>query len=964
MKNIDPKTAALEPLEDRVDILFREIELAVKWARPSILLAVYGSEYVYEEAAAALENHLVDIGQVAVHLQFRQNDPAPILARLTSAPGQPNQVYFVSGLRWSVRRGDLTAYKALELARESVIAHCVRVVFWLTENEASDLARHAPDFWAFRHRVVEFVESPAPEQILQRALETTWQVAGEDTDSLEDTDQKISLRSSLLNDLPDTAESTANRANLLLTLGILHWRKGSYEKAAELLHNAQALAKLLGDTWLQAACHNAVALVQTELGQTDDAIHSYSEAIRLAPEQIFAWANLGSLYLQLDRDDQALGAFKKAVEFNPSDPISWNGLGNAHFKLRQHHEAVAAYKRSVELSPRFANPWNGLGHIYTHTGDLRSAITAFEKTVQLSPRFTSAWLSLGQLYEGQADTHNALRAYWNAVRLDTRNAEIWNAIGNVYFAAESYEEALRAYHKAIQLDRTAKISYSNMAIASSRTGHHQDAELYFKKSIEMLSAGKQESFALAGSPEPLEPINELVPHLEVTPEPAEQALPALQAELQQAQQSPATARLPEPSPEPEAALAPARQVSGEEEIIQPQLPKEENQMPVITTQSAPVVEHASRVMDARAWHEVGNLHFNAGNYAEAVTAYEHAIASDPNFELAYNNLAYCYSLLGQREKAIPLYQKMIEFMQSKTEAPAAPAPAARGTGPLTGLSGEELKNATMMVFPDEAPSVVQKVFVEDIQPNPYMPRKVSDVASLVDSVRRLGIIRPLVIMPAESNGQYYLIAGARRLEAARQAGLETVPVIIRTSAELQRMEQDLVEAARRDLNPLVLANLYERLNAELSLSYEDIASLVGRSVAAITETLRLLKLSDKVKAAMFDGRITYEHARNLLWLSTPQAQNIALQHILERDMTAAQAELFVRNSLGGQAITADEAEPVPGATRTGSEFVEEFIAPRHAEETHDVDAHRGAALKARTRALLAGNRVVQTSSAA
>lgn len=962
MNSLDGKNAMLEPLEDRIDTLFKELELAVKWDRPSILLSVYGSEYVYEEAAAALENQLIDLGQKVIWLQFRQADTHQVIARLTAPPAAPNQVYFVAGLRWSVRRGDLSAYQALNQARETFVSNRVRVVFWLTENEASDMAHHAPDYWAFRHRVVEFVESPKPEQILQRALETTWQVAGEYTDSLEDTDQKISLRSSLLNDLPDTAESTANRASLLLTLGILHWRKGSYEKAAELLHSSLALAEVVGDAWLQAACHNAIALVQTELDQTDEAIVSYQEAIRLAPEQIFAWANLGSLYLKLNQDTEALAAFKKAVEYNPSDPTSWNGLGNAHYKLSQFREAIAAYKRSVELSPGFANPWNGLGHIYTQAGDLRSAITAYEKAVQISPRFTSAWVCLGQIYEGQADTHNALRAYWNAVRLDTRNAEIWNAIGNVYFNAESHEEALRAYHKAIQLDRTAKISYANLAIASSRTGRHQDAEMYFKKSIELLGRVPEGMSEPAGSPEPVQPISELVPHLEITPAPAAEVLHALEAELQQIPVRGEVDRLQGNTSEPEDTHGPANRKEAQE-IIHPDLPEEENQMPILNTSTA-LSDAASREMDARAWHEVGNLHFNAGNYPEAVAAYERTIESDPNFEQAYNNLAFCYSQLGQREKAIPLYQKMIEFMQGKADEPSPSAPTQKGTGPLNALPLEEKSNGG--VFREETISAVQQVSVAAIQPNPYQPRKVGDVSSLVESVRKLGIVMPLVVMPADAPAQYCLIAGARRLEAARQVGLQTVPAIVRSAAELERMEQDLVEAARRtDLNPLVLANLYERLNAELSLAIEDIASLVGRSTSSVSETLRLLKLNDKVKAALSQGRITYEHARNLLWLSTPQAQNIALQHILDRGMSAAQTELFVRNSLGGQAIAASgNAEIAPETIHMEERLVDEFISPRDEEFESQREDRPGAALVARTRALLMSNRAVQPSNAA
>jgi tetratricopeptide (TPR) repeat protein len=307
----------LEPFEDRIDILFRELELATKWQRPSVLLAVYSSEYVRADADIALENRLHHLGQSAYHIKIKNREGADVSLQISELANLDNVVFFVEGLRWGAGQDACYAYQTLNNHREFFIENQIRVVFWLTEKEAIDLAHFAPDYWAFRHRVIEFVDSPKPDQISPRILESAWQWTGEFTDTTEDLDAKIALRAALLTDLPSGNESTAARANLLLTLGILHWRRGDYERATQFLNTALDLAARLEDNCFEALCFNAIALVQTDLGRIEEAIDAYQNAIGLAPEQISPWNNLGHLYRKLGRHAEALTAFQKAIEQNP-----------------------------------------------------------------------------------------------------------------------------------------------------------------------------------------------------------------------------------------------------------------------------------------------------------------------------------------------------------------------------------------------------------------------------------------------------------------------------------------------------------------------------------------------------------------------------------------------------------------------------------------------------------------------
>ena len=388
----------LEPFDDRIDILFRELELATKWQRPSVLLAVYSSEYVRADADIALENRLHNLGQSAYHIKIKNQEGADVSQQISSWGISDNVVFFVEGLRWGAGQENCLAYQTLNNRREFFVENQIRVVFWLTEKEAIDLAHFAPDYWTFRHRVIEFVDTPKPDQISPNILESAWQWTGEFADTTEDLDAKIALRTALLSDLPAGNESTAARANLLLTLGILHWRRGDYERATQFLNTALDLAARLEDNCFEALCFNAIALVQTDLGRLEEAVQAYKNAISLAPEQVSAWNNLGHLYMKLGNQAEALTAFQKAIEQNGSDAVSWNGLGDLYHQTGHNDDAIYAYLKAVEFSPDYAQSWSGLGNSHLDEGQLDDALAAHQKAIEIDRRTVNSWLGLGEIF--------------------------------------------------------------------------------------------------------------------------------------------------------------------------------------------------------------------------------------------------------------------------------------------------------------------------------------------------------------------------------------------------------------------------------------------------------------------------------------------------------------------------------------------------------------------------------------
>ncbi|MCW5888482.1 MAG: ParB/RepB/Spo0J family partition protein, partial [Anaerolineales bacterium] len=208
------------------------------------------------------------------------------------------------------------------------------------------------------------------------------------------------------------------------------------------------------------------------------------------------------------------------------------------------------------------------------------------------------------------------------------------------------------------------------------------------------------------------------------------------------------------------------------------------------------------------------------------------------------------------------------------------------------------------------PSDVQQVPVEAIRPNPHQPRThfaKEQLAELAESIRTYGVIQPLIVKE-DAGGRYTLIAGERRLQASKLAGLATVPVVSREASDRDLVELALVENVQRaDLSPLETAEAYQHMHHQFNLSHDEIARRVGKSRVAITNTLGLLELSAAVKQALLDESISEGHARALKALDTPQAQRAALSTIVSQGLNVRQAEELVRKLRGTRPKAAAKA---------------------------------------------------------
>jgi ParB family chromosome partitioning protein len=210
------------------------------------------------------------------------------------------------------------------------------------------------------------------------------------------------------------------------------------------------------------------------------------------------------------------------------------------------------------------------------------------------------------------------------------------------------------------------------------------------------------------------------------------------------------------------------------------------------------------------------------------------------------------------------------------------------------------------------------ISVDQIRANPRQPRERFDpdgLTELADSIKEHGVLQPLLVTYDDQSGSYTLIAGQRRLLAARLAGLETIPVIIREASDQQRLELALIENLQRtDLTPLEAAEAYRQLVEEFSLSHEEVATRVGKSRTTITNTLRLLKLAPGAQQALVNGQISEGHARALLSLPTPESQEFALRSIINHELNVRQTEELVRKLSGQRPARVEKPLPPPEIT--------------------------------------------------
>lgn len=187
--------------------------------------------------------------------------------------------------------------------------------------------------------------------------------------------------------------------------------------------------------------------------------------------------------------------------------------------------------------------------------------------------------------------------------------------------------------------------------------------------------------------------------------------------------------------------------------------------------------------------------------------------------------------------------------------------------------------------------------ITEVEPNREQPRKKFDedaLLELADSIKKFGVLQPLLVQKRKD--YYEIIAGERRWRAAKMAGLKEIPVIIKEFSDQEIVEISLIENIQReDLNPIEEAQAYKRLLTEFHLKQDEVAERVSKSRTAVTNSMRLLKLDERVQQMLIDDMLTTGHARALLAIEDPELQWKAANRIFDEKMSVRDVEKMVKS---------------------------------------------------------------------
>jgi ParB/RepB/Spo0J family partition protein len=480
-----------------------------------------------------------------------------------------------------------------------------------------------------------------------------------------------------------------------------------------------------------------------------------------------------------------------------------------------------------------------------------------------------------------------------------KSSEIWNELGNTCFKAGRLDKAAAAYGKAIEKESQSGWSYSNLAAIYVQQGKYSDALPLYQKSLEMFTHYKEQATTWERIGSVYRLLNEYgkaiqayqkaekIVHLRapkaISPFSQNKSWHDYDVDIPTGKvlQSASQDRKTEPVPatrgdeREEYSETTGEQVHSETDFSKFKNGIEEN---------------------ANVWNELGLVLFKVGAYDDAIDAYRKAIELEPTYGYLYSNLGQVYVAQGRLAEAIDLYEKSIKLLPNDKDRAISwirLGDIFRQLGQFDeALAACQLADALNQG--QAAPvSEFRQLNLDFIVASPGQTRELDDLDDLVISIRVHGIIQPLIVCPGrDRSGKYSLIAGRRRLEAARRAGLKEVPVIVRQANEQEILELSINENIHNAaINPFELANGYRQMANEFDLSMEEISARVGRSCHSVANTMKVLELPDDAREVLhYKDQISDQDDVIMRSLAETQSLDFGLQSISAFEPVADQHE--------------------------------------------------------------------------
>lgn len=349
--------------ENCINILLEEVLQALAWSRPSILIAVHQS--ITDQAksidtiSTRLTEHLVKIVTI-----IPRGDSNNILGSMLNEAHYQDVVFFVHGMG-----GRMQAYTSLNIFRELIVEQQLKTILWLTRDELNLLARQAPDFWAFRHRVIEFPAGRSSKKNTFPSGILLWQF---DDPTLEKASifEKIAFHEEMVQNLSQQDETTAGYLSELENLSYYYWLLGENQKVESLLNQALEQFSLADMKKQQSMLFNARAINSFDQGDFQNAFRWIEQALRLSPELGMLWSNHGIICRSVSQTRKSFPSLMKSVRISPTYFKGWGALGYTYMCLGKYTSAISSFDKALLIQPDYvrfhlaiAACHNGLGNM-------------------------------------------------------------------------------------------------------------------------------------------------------------------------------------------------------------------------------------------------------------------------------------------------------------------------------------------------------------------------------------------------------------------------------------------------------------------------------------------------------------------------------------------------------------------------------------------------------------------------
>ncbi len=413
---------AKDTLEARVSRLCNYLIRAYKYKKPSILFAMYLSEFLRADVENSLEKSLKEQGFKVVSVDAGKNKDIPFFI---SSMNSNNTVFLV----FNMEKGFPEALQFLNFKREELIGNNAKVVFWVKEEELARISQDAPDFFAFRNRVVEFMETPLAKEIRPALVEFAEKTEFKSKDEIL---RSIELKEKLLAEL--SGEEQISRY-LFTSIGILYRNIGLYKKALEHFEKALKIAKEMGD-------------IQSEV-----------ESLQ----------NIGEAYLYLENLSRAKEYCEKGLKMaqeigdEQKEAVLIREIGRVYYSQNKYRESIKQFEEALEIAQKIGSKYlkgaslDNLGMAHSSLGDMKKAIEYYKKALKIAQETgarqgeNNTLGNLGSVYIRLGDRKKAIEYYKKALKIateigDRTNEGTWlDNLGATFFNEKKYEEAMACY---------------------------------------------------------------------------------------------------------------------------------------------------------------------------------------------------------------------------------------------------------------------------------------------------------------------------------------------------------------------------------------------------------------------------------------------------------------------------------------------------------------------------------------